>query len=370
MSCTMIARQHGSAPLRRRRALLKAGLALVTLPLLPRLSRAAGDITYLTWSGWDVPEAMPAYVAKYGGTPDFALMGDEEEGLQKMRAGFTPDVAHPCQYSVGRWRRSGLFKAIDRARVPNYADVFPELKAIPDAADAAGVWFFPLEWGTSSVLFRPDLAPEYADPANQSWKILFDPKYAGRLGMYDAVDAVIVAAMVAGVADPFAMTEDELATVKALLIEQRPLLRSYWSDATAVDQGLASGELVASYAWPYSVAALKAQGVNVEYMIPKEGLLTWSCGLMVLKDHPGPEQAVVDLIDAMLSPETGDWAIEVLGVGHSNRKAFERADPSVLASVGMADPQLLFDKGVLFRPIEDALRAKYDQMLLEVKAGG
>ena len=36
----------------------------------------------------------------------------------------------------------------------------------------------------------------------------------------------------------------------------------------------------------------------------------------------------------------------------------------------MADPQLLFDKGVLFRPIEDELRAKYDELLLEVKAGG
>jgi len=354
-----------------RRSLLRsAGLALVTLPLLPRLPRAAGGITYMTWAGWDVPEAMPAYVAKHGGIPDIALMGSEEEGLQKMRAGFTPDVAHPCQYSIGRWRRSGLFKPLDPARVPNYADVFPELKAIPESADAEGVWFFPLEWGTSSVLFRPDLAPEYADPANHSWKILFDPKYAGRLGMYDAVDAVIVAAMVAGVADPFAMSDDELARVKALLVEQRPLLRSYWSDATAVDQGLASGELVASYAWPYSVAALKAAGVNVEYMIPKEGVLTWSCGLMVLQDHPGPEQAIVDLIDAMLSPETGDWAIETLGVGHANRVAFERADPSVLASVGMADPQRLFDKGVLFRPIDDDLRARYDELLLEVKAGG
>jgi len=166
------------------------------------------------------------------------------------------------------------------------------------------------------------------------------------------------------------MTDAELAEVKELLVAQRPLLRSYWSDATAVDQGLASGELVASYAWPYSVAALKAQGVNVEYMIPKEGVLTWSCGLMVLKDHPGPEQAIADLIDAMLSPETGDWAIETLGVGHANRVAFERADPSVLAGVGMADPQRLFDKGVLFRPIEDDLRARYDELLLEVKAGG
>jgi spermidine/putrescine transport system substrate-binding protein len=100
----MIFPRHGFG--HSRRSLLRAaGLALVTLPLLPRLPHAAGDITYLTWAGWDVPEAMPAYVAKYGGIPEIALMGEEEEGLQRMRAGFTPDVAHPCQYSIGRWRR-------------------------------------------------------------------------------------------------------------------------------------------------------------------------------------------------------------------------------------------------------------------------
>jgi len=347
-----------------------AGLALVAVPLVPRLSRAAGDILLMTWAGWDVPEAMPSFVARHGGLPEFALMGSEEEGLQKIRAGFTPDLVHPCHYSIGRWRRSGLFRPLDSARLAHDADLFETLKAIPDSRDAAGTWFFPLEWGTSSVLFRTDLAPEYAGQENHSWKILFDPKYAGRLGMYDSFDAVIVAALVAGVADPFAMNEAELAEVKALLVEQRKLLRTYWTDFASIEQGLASGEVVASYAWPYWVASMQAAGVPVEYMLPQEGILTWACGLMVLKDHPGPEQAMVDLIDAMQSPEAGAWVLSSLGVGHANRKAFDRADPEILRSIGMADPETLFRQGVAFRAMDDTLRETYEKLLLEVKAGG
>lgn len=347
-----------------------AGLAVGMVPLAPRRAAAAGDIMLMTWAGYDMPDAMPAFVEKYGGLPDISIFGEEEEGLQKMRAGFNPDISHPCNYSVGRWRRSGLFKPLDSSRLSHYADVFDELKVLPDTNDAEGTWFFPWDWGTSSVLFRTDLAPEYAGPENHSWKILFDPKYTQRLGVFDAVDgAVIVAALVAGVPDPFDMSDAELAQVKALMLEQRKVLRSYWTDVSSIEQGLASGEIVASYAWPYNVAPLKAQGVPVEYMVPKEGILTYACGLMVLKDHPGPEQAIYDLIDAMLSPESGAWLIATLGMGHSNRKAFEQVESAVLKEAGLDNPQALMTKGVMFQPIEDSKREKYNQMLLEVKAG-
>ena len=351
-------------------ALAGAGLALAAVPLTGRAARAAGEVTLMTWVGYDVPETMQAYVDKYGGMPNISLFGEEEEGLQKMRAGFRPDISHPCNYSIGRWRRSGLFKPLDSSRLSHYPDLFEQLKAIPESNDAEGTWFFPFEWGTSSVLFRTDLAPEYAGAENHSWKILFDPKYANRLGVFDAVDgAVIVAALVAGVPDPFNMNDEELAQVKALMLEQREVLRTYWTDVASIEQGLATGEIVASYAWPYSVAALQAQGVPVEYMVPKEGILTWACGLMVLEDHPGPEEAIYDLIDAMQSPETGAWLIANLGLGHANRKAFVGADLEILKSVGMGDPEALFNNGVLFQPIEDSLREKYNQMLLEVKLG-
>ncbi|MGH6933038.1 MAG: hypothetical protein ACREEE_11460, partial [Dongiaceae bacterium] len=45
--------------------LASAGLTMAIMPLAPRLSRAEEQATYFTWSGYDVPEFFPGYVAKH-----------------------------------------------------------------------------------------------------------------------------------------------------------------------------------------------------------------------------------------------------------------------------------------------------------------
>ena len=351
------------------RVLASVGLATVAMPFAPGAARAAGEITYFTWGGYDDPKHHQDYTEKYGGPPAFILFGEEEEALQKMRAGFRPDLAHPCTYSVGRWRDSGLFQPIDVSRIPNYADMWQDLKDIEIAHADGATWFTPFDWGNSSVLYRTDLVdPAYIE--EESWKILFDERYANRLGIFDSVDgAVIVAALVAGVPDPFRMTDAEIEQVREIMREQRKVMRFYWTDQTMAEQGLASGELVASYAWNDAVVRLKEQGLPVAYMNPKEGILTWVCGLMMLKDGPGDEQAKYDLIDAMLAPESGAYVIDAYGYGHSNRKAFDLVSGERLAELGISSPEALFKQGVFFQAIPPEIREKYIAMFEEVKAG-
>lgn len=352
------------------KALASLGLAAVTVPLIPGRAQAAEAVHYFTWGGYDLPDIHQDYVGKYGAPPTYSLFGEEEEAFQKMRAGFIPDIAHPCTYSVGRWRDSGLMQPIDTARLKNYPDVWDELREIKIAHADGATWFIPFDWGNSSVLFRTDLVdPKYQE--EESWTILFDERYKGRLGVYDAVDgAVIVAALVEGIENPFDMSDEEIEIVRKRLVAQRPLLRFYWTDQTSVEQGLASGELVAAYAWNASVTLLKEQGLSVQYMNPKEGILTWVCGMMMLKDGPGDEQAKYDFIDAMLAPDSGRWLIDEYGYGHSNRKAFDLVDKERLVELGISSPQALFAQGVFFQEIPPTKREKYIQMFEEVKAGG
>ncbi|MDH3690773.1 MAG: extracellular solute-binding protein [Gammaproteobacteria bacterium] len=351
------------------KALASAGLTMAAFPLLPKSANAEGEVTYFTWSGYDIPELHQGYISKYGGPPSFTLFGEEEEALAKMRSGFTPDLAHPCTYSVGRWRDAGLMKPIDVSRLANYADVWDDLKSLEIAHKGGDTWFIPFDWGNSSVLYRTDLVDQkYME--EESWQILYDEQYKGRLAIYDSVDgAVIVAALVTGVKDPFAMTEEELAKVRELMNTQRDYLRFYWTDQTSVEQGLASGELVASYAWNSSVVELKKQGLPVKYMNPKEGILTWVCGVMMVKDGKGDEAAAYDMVDSMLAPETGRYLIEEYGYGHSNRKSFDLVPTERLAELGISSPTDLFAQGIFFQEIEPSVRQKYIAVLEEVKAG-
>ena len=60
--------------------------------------------------------------------------------------------------------------------------------------------------------------------------------------------------------------------------------------------------------------------------------------------------------------------IESYGYGHSNRKAFDIADPAQVAALGITDPVKHLDNGILFQPVEAARNAKYIKLWEEVKA--
>ncbi len=350
-------------------AMAGAGLGLATFPGTANYARAEGEVTYFTWAGYDIPEFAPAYIQKYGGPPAYSLFGEDEEAFSKVRAGYRPDVAHPCKVTLGRFRDAGLIEPMDPSRITAWDDVWPELKNTDGVQTEEGIWQVPFDWGNASVLYRTDLVdPAYQE--NPTWEILWDERYAGKLATFDSVDgAVLVAGLVAGAQDIFHMTDEELARAKELLTKQRDLLLFYWTDQSAVEQALASGELVAAYAWNDAVVNLKNQGLPVAYMNPKEGIFTWFCGMVMIKDGPGDKEAAYDLINAMLEPEVGAWLIDNYGYGHANSKSAELVAPERLVELGISSPAALFADGIFFAEIDPDVRQRYIDAFEEVKAG-
>lgn len=327
---------------------------LTALPRAPSRARADQPPVYFTWDGYNNPGFFPAYVAKHGEPPIMQTFVDENEALQQMKSGLPVDVMHPCNGQVKGWRDAGMLQPIDTGRLSNWPDVFEPLKAVPGAVMDGQQWFIPVDWGITSVVYRTDLV----DIGEESLTLLWDERYAGRLAIgQDASDTVTIAGIVAGARDPFAMTDAEMAAVKELLRRQKPLLKYYWTGTTAMEADLASGALVASTAWPNNVLNLKNQGVPVKYMNPKEGAISYACGLVMAKDAAEVD-AAYDLIDAILAPEAGKWLIETLAFGHSNRKSFDIIDPAAWGAAGMpGDVDQLLTHGHFTREFE-----RYDLM--------
>ncbi|MEX0976115.1 MAG: extracellular solute-binding protein [Woeseia sp.] len=297
------------------------------------------------WAGYDDPGFYPDYVEKYGRPPDFSLYGDEEEALQKMRAGFQPDLMLPCTYVIDRWYRAGVLGTVDTSLLQHWPDVIPELRNADGGLVDGHRVMVPTDWGLTSVIYREDIASEYVD--NESYGILWDPKYKGRLATIDShIDSVSVAALYAGL-DPFNLSLDEVELVRMRLQEQRALLRMYTSDNTSITQSLASGEVVAALGWSTDYANLKAEGVPVRFMQPREGIMTWICGAAIHADSRNPEMAH-EVIDAMISPEGGAYTIRENGTGVANRKAFELVEPELLQQLGLdQEPESLLANGVM-----------------------
>ena len=351
------------------KVLAAAGIAMVTTPVVSRRALAApkDQATYFTWGGYDIPELFAPYIEQHGEAPNFAAFGGSEEGLTKLMGGYVVDVAHPCNAVLPRWIASGLLQPFDLARLSNWDDVMPALKNLEGAVHNGGNYFAPMDWGQTSVTYREDL---FDLQGEESWGMLWDERYAGRIGVIaSAGDTWWCATIFAGV-DFNDMTSDEnFQKVAALLREQRPLVRLYTDDVTTLEQALASGELVAAMTWNSSPVELKKQEVPVRWANPKEGALTWVCGAVMHKDAPNPDRAH-DIIDSLISVDTGRFLIDEYGYGHSNAKSFDEVSEERLAELGLTrNPSEMLDAGKFQIPLDEEFTSNMNAEFEQIKAG-
>jgi len=325
---------------------------------------AEDKLSYFTWDGYELPDFHKSFEASHPNSFNISKFGDDDEAFTKVKAGFRPDLAHPCYDKVVRWKEAGLIEPIDTTNLKNWGKIFPILRNLPGLVEGNNTWMVPWDWGNTSITYRTDLikSPEL------SWKMLWDKQYSGKIATIDAVhDTPVVAALLAGV-DPFHMNDADIAKAKKVLEAQRPLVKMYTTDMTSVEQALASGELVAAMTWNASAVNLKKQGVPVSFMNPKEGMLTWVCGFVMIKGTPHKNLAY-DFINSRLDTDSGKALVENYGYGSSNSAAMAAVGEAKLKELQLpTDPDTMLKTTVFTQPINN--NEKVTKMFEQVKAGG
>jgi len=125
-------------------------------------------------------------------------------------------------------------------------------------------------------------------------------------------------------------------------------------------------EIVAVTGWNESIVRLRKQGLAVKFMEPKEGAMTWVCGLSIVKDTPLLEQAH-EIIDAMLDQESRLYEMRNFGYGSSTKSPYTVMSAQELADLGLStNPDSVLNASLLQRPIKGEERLQ--RMFEEVKA--
>lgn len=225
------------------------------------------------------------------------------------------------------------------------------------------------DWGNSTIIYRRDLVGEKWSDENVSWNIFYTDEFRNRLGFYDSAEAIVeISALVLGYDNIFTLTEEQLVEVRKMVAIQRDNMRMYWGDQTEATQALASGELVASYGWNDAYVTLKSQGIDVGLGVPKEGIFTWCCGMVIHAETDLLDEAY-DLVNAFASPEAGAFEISNWGYGHANMKAFDLVPDDVLAELGLSTPEDLLGNGIFFQALAPDIEESYIRLWDEVRAG-
>jgi spermidine/putrescine transport system substrate-binding protein len=333
-------------------------------------SAADSELTVFDWSGYEEPAFHPGYVAKHGDSPSFSIFGDEDEAFEKLRAGFKADLAHPCSQSVTKWREAGLLQPLDTSKIEGWNDLLPGIMAMKDLATTPDgtAWFMPWDWGNTALTYNTEkIKPEEV----QSLKAFADPKFKDRVSIGDNVDdAYALASLAIGLKDWTKMTDEQFQQASAFLRDVHKNVRFYWTDNTELVQAMGSGEVDLAWAWNDAGTQLANQGQP--FAIKRdtdEGLSTWVCGYVRLKDAPGNEAKTYDFLSAVNNPEVAGYIVKEWGYGHANAKGMASVDPAILQEKGYADVQKFVDKTLFQAPVPNELKQKMIAEFEKIKAG-
>jgi len=311
-------------------ALAIAGVGLSGVPAL-----AAGEVALLTWEGYADESFVKDFEAASGCKLSATYVGSNDDFAPKLAAGGgVYDLISPSIDTTSVMVKAGLVEPIDASKVDRLGDIFPQFREAAGINIDGKLWGVPFTWGSIPFMYRTDKMS--AAPASLS--AFWDPKYKGKLSLWDDKSSIYVAARMLGYTNIYDLSDEQMAAVKAKLIEQKPLIRKYWGTAGELVNLYANGEVWMSNTWGgYQSSLLAEQGIEVVEFIPKENAEGWMDSWQVVKGSANKECAY-KWINYSVSPKGQCGVSSVTGYSSSNPKAAKECmDAETFTTLHMDD---------------------------------
>jgi putative spermidine/putrescine transport system substrate-binding protein/spermidine/putrescine transport system substrate-binding protein len=242
----------------KRRSFLKTGVGLVIAGLLPQRARADTELRLLTWEGYADDRWVKDFEADNGVTVSKTYVGSNDEYMAKLAAGGSDyDLVVIVSSLAKRAIDAGFVEELRPEKIPNIKQLYPRLQSLEFLSSGGKLYGVPTFIAVSPVTVDADVIPESED-----FGILFDPKYSGKIALWDDVSTIGDVANWLGYENIWTLDDTQLEAVMAKLIEQKPLVRTYWSQAGEAMDLFKNKEIIATNSWSYITATLKTDGFN------------------------------------------------------------------------------------------------------------
>lgn len=274
-------------------------IRLTTLALLlAGPAFAEGELKVYHWFEYIPQELVDKFTAETGIKVTIDTYDSNEAMLASLKAGKLGqyDVAVPGDYMVQIMASEGLLDSFTREELPNFANIDPKWIDVP--FDPGRQSSIPYQWGTTAFsvnrdVFQGDIG---------SLSIIFDPpeELKGKINVLDSQGEVLALASIYMGIPQCSTDKTQLKALSDMLVAAKANWASFGSD-TAKDV-LVSGDAAAGMIYNGFSAKARAEGANVEYAYPKEGMVVWMDNMVLLKDAPNRENAL-KFMDFLLQPE-------------------------------------------------------------------
>jgi putative spermidine/putrescine transport system substrate-binding protein/spermidine/putrescine transport system substrate-binding protein len=343
-------------------------LGLLALALTCSACKKKEDsLSLLVWEGYADPSFVRAFEETHHCKVVASYMGTSDELVAKLRGGSASnyDVISPSSDVATSIVKAGLVAPLDLSKIPSYSQLSPKLRDLPLVKSNGQVYGVPFIWGPNPILYD---TTAFAQPPD-SWSLFWDPKYKGKISLWDELSSVYMAAQVLGYDKPdpnhiYDLTDDQLEAVKKKLIELKPNIRKYWTTGGELTNLFQNHEITLAMGWPLMTNQLRALKFPIGEVIPKENTTGWIDHLMITAASTRKELAT-EFLEYMIEAQTQKKVSDVTHYTPANAGASQFLSEDEKKGLHLDNPDAYMQRIYFWQDVPR--RAKYTEIWNEVK---
>jgi putrescine transport system substrate-binding protein len=317
---------------------------VTTAAALGAILPAAGQervLNVYNWSDYIDPEVLESFTRTTGIKVRYDTFDSNDTLETKLLAGKSGyDVVVPTAYFLERQIKAGVFQKLDKSKLPNLANLWPEITQRLGFYDPGNQYAVNYMWGTTGIGYNVRKLREILGPDARidSWDIVFKPENLAKfkdcgVHMLDSSDDILPEALSYLGLDPNTTAEADMEKAAKLVAAVRPSVRKFHSSEYL--NALASGEICLVVGWSGDIkqaqkrAAEAKNGVEIGYAIPKEGAQMWFDNLAIPKDAKNVAEAHA-FINYLQTPEVAAKNSNLVSYANGNLASQKFLDKAVL----------------------------------------
>jgi putrescine transport system substrate-binding protein len=330
--------------------LLLAGCGHSNAPTHPDGATEEKVVNVYNWYDYIKPEVLRKFEAKYGVQVHYTTFDSNNTLEARLLAGHSGyDVVFPSGAYLESMIAAGVFRPLDKSRLPNLGNLDPAIMQRLAAHDPGNTHAIDYTWGITGIAYdEAKIRARLPQAPVDSWSLLFDPRVAAHfadcgIGLYESPNVVVPSVLAWLGEPPNSEDSDKLAHAQTALLAVRPYIRKI-STGSLVDD-LATGELciiIASNGDAMQAqerARIAANGMQIRYSIPREGAVMWFDVAAIPADAPHPDNAH-RLIDFLMEPAIAAENSNAIRFPNGNAAAQPMLQPELTNASIFPSPEL------------------------------
>jgi putrescine transport system substrate-binding protein len=336
-------------------------------------------VNVYNWSDYVDTKALDEFTKQTGIKVVYDTYDNNEIVETKLLAGKSGyDIVVPSGPFVQRLIGAKVFQKLDKAKLPNLANQWPEVTQRLAVFDPGNQYAVNYMWGTTGIGINVKKVNEIlGDVPLNTWDLVLKPDVAAKLkgcGIYmlDSPEDLFPGVLAYLGLNPDSKRQDDLQKAGDALQKVRGNVQKFHSSEYI--NALANGDICVAVGYSGDIIQAKKRaeeaknGVEVQYIIPREGALMWFDSMAIPADAKNVAEAH-EFINFMMRPEVAAANTNFVSYASGNLAAKAKIDPAILNDPGIYPDEATFKRLFTNTAYDDRAQRLVTRLWTRVKTG-